>query len=60
MLSTRFTELVGCTTPIQQAGMGAVGTGRGGVERRRLRHVGDGPPSLSPGTLTSCSIGCAT
>src|SRR5215212_9240368 len=24
MLTTRFTELVGCTVPIQQAGMGAV------------------------------------
>src|SRR5690348_17768835 len=24
MLTTRFTELVGCTIPIQQAGMGAV------------------------------------
>ena len=24
MLSTRFTELVGCTVPIQQAGMGAL------------------------------------
>ena len=26
MLATRFTELVGCTTPIQLAGMGAVAT----------------------------------
>ena len=25
MLSTRFTKLVGCTIPIQLAGMGAVG-----------------------------------
>ena len=24
MLSTRFTDLVGCTVPIQQAGMGSV------------------------------------
>jgi enoyl-[acyl-carrier protein] reductase II len=24
MLTTRFTELVGCSVPIQQAGMGAV------------------------------------
>ena len=24
MIATRFTELVGCTIPIQQAGMGAV------------------------------------
>ena len=24
MLATRFTELVGCTVPIQQAGMGVV------------------------------------
>jgi len=24
MIATRFTELVGCTVPIQQAGMGAV------------------------------------
>src|SRR5262245_28472208 len=28
MLSTRFTELVGCTVPIQQAGMGALANPR--------------------------------
>jgi NAD(P)H-dependent flavin oxidoreductase YrpB (nitropropane dioxygenase family) len=32
MITTRFTELVGCTVPIQQAGMvlaaGGIGTGR--------------------------------
>ena len=26
MLTTRFTELVGCTVPIQQAGMGSLAT----------------------------------
>jgi hypothetical protein len=26
MLATRFTELVGCTVPIQQAGMGEAAT----------------------------------
>jgi hypothetical protein len=26
MLTTRFTELVGCAVPIQQAGMGALAT----------------------------------
>jgi hypothetical protein len=30
MLATRFTELVGCSSPIQQAGMGAVGLARVG------------------------------
>jgi nitronate monooxygenase len=54
MLATRFTELVGCTVPIQLAGMGAVATpelaaavsNAGG-----LGMLGTGRPGLSISTL---------
>ena len=35
MLTTRFTELVGCSIPLQQAGMGGVATGKHALDLLR-------------------------
>jgi hypothetical protein len=42
MIATRFTQLVGCAVPIQQAGMGAAAppAGSGSVGGRCTRNVG--------------------
>jgi len=55
MITTRFTELVGCTIPIQQAGMGAVAppelaaavSEAGGLGMLGMAHPGLAPASLS-------------
>ena len=55
MITTRFTELVGCTIPIQQAGMGAVSppelaaavSEAGGLGMLGMAHPGVNPASLS-------------
>src|SRR3974390_1725188 len=54
MIVTRFTELVGCAVPIQQAGMGAgsppelaAAVSQAGA----LGILGTAPPGLTPATL---------
>jgi nitronate monooxygenase len=54
MTSTRFTELVGCTVPIQQAGMGAVAPPELAAavsEAGGLGMVGTARPGVTPDTL---------
>src|SRR3954447_772869 len=55
MTSTRFTELVGCTFPIQQAGMGAVAPPQltaAVSEAGGLGMVGTARPGVTTDTLT--------
>src|SRR3954453_13135376 len=52
--ATRFTELVGCTVPIQQAGMGAVAPPdwwRPVSEAGGLGMLGSARPGVTPGTF---------
>jgi nitronate monooxygenase len=54
MLETRFTKLVGCTVPIQQAGMGAAAPPELACavsEAGGLGMVGTARPGMNPGTL---------
>src|SRR5436305_11478263 len=56
MLSTRFTKLVGCTIPIQQAGMGAVGSPELAAavsEAGGLGMLGTARGGLNPATLAT-------
>lgn len=56
MISTRFTELVGCTLPIQQAGMGSVSPPELAAavsEAGGLGMVGTARAGLAPATLAS-------
>ena len=54
MITTRFTELVGCTIPIQQAGMGAVAPPELAAavsEAGGLGMLGTAHPGLTPASL---------
>src|SRR3954464_5005234 len=54
MTATRFTALVGCTVPIQQAGMGAVAPPELAAavsEAGGLGMVGTARPGVTPDTL---------
>src|SRR6185437_7604916 len=56
MLCTRFTELVGCTIPIQQAGMGAVAPPElvaAVSEAGGLGMLGTAHPGLTPASLAN-------
>jgi NAD(P)H-dependent flavin oxidoreductase YrpB (nitropropane dioxygenase family) len=56
MIATRFTELVGCTVPIQQAGMGAAAPPELAAavsEAGALGMLGTARPGLTPATLAS-------
>ena len=64
MITTRFTELVGCTIPIQQAGMGAVSppelaaavSEAGGLGMLGMAHPGLTPASLSNQLDRLCAL----
>jgi nitronate monooxygenase len=64
MITTRFTELVGCTIPIQQAGMGAVSppelaaavSEAGGLGMLGMAHLGLNPVSLSNHLDRLCAL----
>ena len=64
MITTRFTELVGCTIPIQQAGMGAVSppelaaavSEAGGLGMLGMAHPGATPASLSNRLDRLCAL----
>ena len=56
MITTRFTELVGCTFPIQQAGMGAVSPPELAAavsEAGGLGMLGAAHPGLTPASLAN-------
>src|SRR5438067_10268311 len=56
MLATRFTELVGCSVPIQQAGMGAVAPPELAAavsEAGGLGMLGTAHPGLTPESLAN-------
>ena len=64
MITTRFTELVGCTIPIQQAGMGAVSppelaaavSEAGGLGMLGMAHPGLTAASLSKQLDRLCAL----
>lgn len=64
MITTRFTELVGCTIPIQQAGMGAVAppelaaavSEAGGLGMLGTAHPGLTPASLADRLQRLCAL----
>jgi len=64
MITTGFTELVGCTIPIQQAGMGAVSppelaaavSEAGGLGMLGMAHLGLTPASLSNRLDRLCAL----
>jgi NAD(P)H-dependent flavin oxidoreductase YrpB (nitropropane dioxygenase family) len=61
MLATRFTKLVGCTVPIQQAGMGAASPPELAAavsEAGGLGMLGTARGGINPTTLPACSHGC--